>query len=968
MSSLLDSDIALLPLASDVEAAAYNRKRLLESWEHPLEHLYSDRLLEAIFGNSPYLSQLLFKHTSFYKSILEEGIEPVFERILVDVKQADRAEKLHDIMTQLRIAKQKAALLIAIADIARYWDVFAVTQALTRFAEATLAASVNFLLRQAERNGELVLADSNNPGVQSGLIVLALGKLGGKELNYSSDVDLIIFFDPAVPNYHGKRTLQEFFIKLSHELVKIMQERTQDGYVFRMDLRLRPDPASTPVAISTTAALLYYESLGQNWERAAMIKARAIAGDIEAGEAFLKQMIPYVWRKYMDFESIQDIHSIKRQIDSKQGDMPDNLAGYNIKIGHGAIREIEFYAQTQQLIWGGREPLLRLRATCNALQALAKAGKMEQKIADELVQIYIFLRILEHRLQMVADQQTHSLPLEEKALEQIAVFMCYPSLASFIADLRGKLATVKQYYHALFKESPSLGIEGSLVFTGTENDPETLRTIERLGFGNPQAIADVIRGWHHGRYRIMRTKRARELLTELTPVLLEAFSHTAMPDVAFVQFDKFISGLPTGVQIFSLFTAKPQLLDVIAELMGSYPYLAGSLSRKPILLEYVLYPEFLEPFYESDTLADDLQNYVSHAMDYEGKLDEVRRWAHDRQFRVGIQLIKNVITAAQARKALSKIAEAVLVVLLEHVCVEFAEKHGLIPGGECMIVAMGKLGSRQLTFASDIDLVFVYDVPDAEAISDGEEPLTATQYYTRLCRRFLASFTAPTTEGRLYEVDMRLRPSGDNAPIATSLQSFDIYYDASAWTWEYMALTRARVMGKASALSEKVAALIQSKLTTPRAKDTLASDIISMREKIAQQFRTQNIWDIKHVPGGLIDLEFIAQYMQLLHADKHPEVLNTNTFKVFKNLHEAGLLDEDTKDALQKASRLLLDTQTILRLIDGKNFNENTLSPGMKKVFTKAMQAESFEAFREELVSTEQSIQQYFMELIGKSE
>lgn len=933
--------------------------------EKLLQHPWGIQLLEAVFGNSPYLSQLLLKQLHFFELALERGFDAVFSELVSHVQGAHaHCIKLADIMSELRIAKQKAALLIAIADIAEMWDVFKITRALSVFAETALHAAVNFLLLQAEQSGEVMLEDRKNPAKNSGLIILGMGKLGAYELNYSSDIDLIILFDGEKVKYQGNRTLSQFFIKLSHELVKIMQERTPEGYVFRTDLRLRPDPASMPVAISVATALLYYESLGQNWERAAMIKARPVAGDMEAGRDFLKQLVPYVWRKYLDFAAIQDIHSIKRQIDNKQGTLPANMGGYNLKIGHGGIREIEFFVQTQQLIWGGRQPELRTSATCVALQALASVQRIAQKTAEELTQIYCYLRKAEHRLQMVADNQTHTLPTDDAKMEEIAVFLHFESTAAFITDLKKKLSTVQAHYAALFPEAPGLGHQGSLVFTGTDTDPETVKTLERMGFEEGRIIADVIRGWHHGRYRIMKTKKARELLTELTPAILKALSRTIKPDTAFLQFDKFLSNLPSGIQIFSLFNANKHLLDLIADIMGSYPFLAENLSRRPALLEYVLYPEFLDPIVSIHTMKKELQRSLESLQHYEDILDRARRWTHDKEFQVGVQLIKEMITPSQARQYLSDIAEAVLVTLFEFTCKEFEKRRGKVKGGQFCIVAMGKLGSRQFGFGSDIDLILVYDVPDPEAMSDGIESLSAVNYYTRLSRRFLSSFNAPTNEGKLYEIDLRLRPSGEEAPIATSLQRFDAYYEDSAWTWEYMALTRARVIGGARALGENVAELLKDKLKREREEKKLAADIVDMREKIAKQYHSTDPWNVKHVRGGLVDLEFIAQYLQLLHAAQYPDVLQANTLAAYDALAEVGVIRPDVAGRLKQAINLLLDTQTFQRLVYGTAQLAN-VPENLKAMVARALKEPGVDTLTAKLIETEQLVKHYFLDMVA---
>jgi glutamate-ammonia-ligase adenylyltransferase len=446
------------------------------------------------------------------------------------------------VMRSLRRARRRMALAVALADIGGAWPLEAVTAALTAFAETAIGAAVAHLLASAASTGEIALPYPDDPARGSGFVVLGMGKLGARELNYSSDIDLILLFDDErlADSYTGKRSPQEFFVRLARDLVRLLEERTADGYVFRTDLRLRPDPGSTPPVLSMLAAETYYESTGQNWERAAMIKARPVAGDLAAGQRFLDLLRPFVWRKSLDFAAIQDIHSIKRQINAHRGGARIAVAGHNIKLGRGGIREIEFFAQTQQLIWGGREPALRTSRTCEALQALADSGHISADVPAKLIDAYRFLRTLEHRLQMAEDRQTHQLPSEPGKLAQIAKFMGFPDTDSFAATVLRVLRTVEDEYAGLFEEAPELGGGGALVFTGAEDHPDTLQTLTALGFREPSAVSAAVRAWHHGRYRAMRSTRARELLTEIMPALLGAFGKTVDPDGALMRFDEFL--------------------------------------------------------------------------------------------------------------------------------------------------------------------------------------------------------------------------------------------------------------------------------------------------------------------------------------------------------------------------------------------------------------------------------------------
>ena len=512
--------------------------------------------LSGVFGGSSFLSGLAERNPGLLLETLENAPEALFDTILARTREeAAAGGSIRDIMRVLRQGKNGIAFLVALADLAGTWSVDEVTYRLSVTAGCFVSLAVRFLLKRAAEAGQLHPPVPSEPERGSGLIILGMGKFGAYELNYSSDIDLIVFFDRAIAPLAESVEAQSFFVRLTRDLVFIMQERTADGYVFRTDLRLRPDPGSTQAAISTDAAFRYYETLGQNWERAALIKARPVAGDIEAGESFLEALKPYIWRKYLDYNAIADIHAMKRQIHAAKGHARIAIAGHNLKLGRGGIREIEFFVQSQQLIAGGRQPALRTRQTLEGLKLLAQFGWIGPEVRDGLTAAYRTLRGVEHRLQMVADQQTHTLPAKTEDLAQFARFAGYAELADFQDALRRHMQTVERHYAALFETVPELtpnSIAGNLVFTGDADDPGTVETLTKLGFKNPSAAIAAVKGWHYGRYKAMQSERAREILTELIPALLEALSQTGDPDLALATFDTFLSEVPAAVQLFSM--------------------------------------------------------------------------------------------------------------------------------------------------------------------------------------------------------------------------------------------------------------------------------------------------------------------------------------------------------------------------------------------------------------------------------
>jgi glutamate-ammonia-ligase adenylyltransferase len=931
-------------------------------------------LLEAVFGNSPFLGRCLLMDMASIPQFLTHGVDAVFRELVNDVHRTGAAEgDSKRIMQALRIARRRAALLIALADLAGLWPLERVTGALSAFADACIGAGVAHLLRRAAEAGDLNLPQPAEPARESGLVILAMGKLGACELNYSSDIDLIVLYDRDKVDYRGSRTLQDFFVRLARDLLRILQDRTEDGYVFRTDLRLRPDPASTPLALSVIAAETYYEGMGQNWERAAMIKARAVAGDIAAGELFLRRLRPFIWRKHLDFAAIQDIHSIKRQIHAVKGHRDIAVGGHNIKLGRGGIREIEFFAQTQQLIWGGRNPSLRQPATCIAINALVDAGRVAQRTADDMIAAYRFLRQVEHRLQMVDDRQTQTLPAAGPELDAFARFAGFETTEAFSAAMLRHLGNVEDHYADLFEEAPPLGGPGNLVFTGIDDDPETVATIGRLGFADGASVSKVIRGWHHGRYRAMRSTRARELLTEITPKLLESLARTTHPDIAFARFDDFLGHLPAGVQLFSLLYANPGLLDLIAEIMGGAPRLADHLSRHAYLLEAVLARGFFDALPPPEALSAELAEALRQANDFQDVLDIVRRWTKDRQFQVGVRVLRHVSDPEAAGAPLADIADTAIAALQPLVEQEFARQHGRLPGDGIAAIALGKLGSRELTVTSDLDLIFVYDVPEGEALdeswnsrlSDGAKPLAPIHYYARLAQRLINGITAPTGEGRLFEVDMRLRPSGNQGAIASSVEGFRRYQLENAWTWEHMSLTRARVIGGEPALARRLAAVLHEILTRPRDPSKLAAEVLDMRARIAQQFPGDQFWDIKYRRGGMLDVEFIAQFLQLRDAAAAPGVLHQNTAEALRRLSAAGSLEPAAAAELIAAGRLWHCLLGMLRLTIGAKLDEAMLSDGLGRTLATAAGLGDVARLRSQVDDTAERVAAYFERLVG---
>lgn len=849
------------------------------------------------------------------------------------------------LMKALRLGKRSLAALTAAADLRGVWDDRQVMAALSAYADLAVGAALRFLLRAAHDAGAVKLKNRSQPEKDCGVSIIALGKWGAHELNYSSDIDLMVIFDPARAPVVDSGETQNFFIRLTRDLARLLDQPTQDGYVFRTDLRLRPDPGAMPLAVSIGAAETYYGSLGQNWERAAMIKARPVAGDAAVGADFQRIMQSWIWRRNLDFAAIQDIHSIKRQINAKQsaerlksgGAKSSPWYGFNVKLGHGGIREIEFFAQTQQLIYGGRELSLRSPETLIALAALAATGHITADMRDALTAAYLFLRRVEHRLQMVDDRQTHSLPASKDGFDEFSAFMEYATPAAFAADLETHTGAVKKLYAGLFTESPSLAETGNLVFTGVEDDPETLVTLSDMGFAEPAKITAAIRGWHHGRYRAVRSERARQILTEITPHLLSAFAATPHPDDAFIRFDAFLARLPSGIPIFSMFQRHPQQMELVADVMGSSPALAEHLGTHPEVLEGVLSRDFFGGLPDLDALKSDLDRRLRTARDYQDILDIARQWAREKRFHAGIHLLKSLSPQPRCARYFADIAEAALCGMIPAVEKEFAQAHGAFKSGQFLVLAMGSFAAREMFADSDLDIIALYRVGAKEKLSNGPKPLQPNVYYIRLMQRLIAAMSAPTAEGILYPVDARLRPAGEDGPLAAQLDGFYTYQRNDAWAWEHMSLIRSRLVHAPAKTAAEFTAEVAKILSAKQDTAELRAEMLDMRAKVEKQFGSTDPWDLKNRRGGMMDVMFAVHFLILKNAAKFKGLIHPALADAIAALKKKKLLTDAQAKALENAHRDAQAVQAFLRLCAELPFEAEDEPEGLKSALAVSM-------------------------------
>jgi glutamate-ammonia-ligase adenylyltransferase len=916
----------------------------------------------GLADQSPFLWGLIRRDPERFARVLREKPDAALDAALAALSECESCAEARA-MTVLRKARQESALIVALADLGGAFDVVATTRALSRVADALVGTALRVALRLA---GEKLDWPEGGPDERRcGLTVLALGKHGARELNYSSDVDLVVFFDAQSPVLAGGHGAKANAVRLTQHIVRLLNERTGDGYVLRVDLRLRPDPGSTAVAVSLEAARHYYETLGQNWERAAFIKARPVAGDIALGERFLAELAPFIWRKYFDYAAIADVHAMKRQIHAVKGHAEIAVAGHDVKLGRGGIREIEFFVQTQQLIFGGRRRQFRGSRTLDMLAQLREDRWITPEACDELAEAYIFLRGVEHRLQMLNDQQTQRLPADEEALRAFARFCGYDGAEDFSAALTRRLLAVEKHYAMLFESAPGLDSRaGSLVFTGAADDPATLDTLRDMGFRDPARAAETVRGWHFGRRPAVRSARAREVLTELVPALLDAFSRSGDADSAIAAFDDAMARMPAAVELFSLLKSHEAMRQLFADILGGAPRLAEVVARTPNVLDAAIDQGLSALVGDEDDYLRRLAGFHVSGSSLEDFLDIARTFATEEKFLIGLRLFAELIEPEQAGRSYSALASALIRACLEQVEAIFAAEHGKPPGGRFCVLGFGKLGSREMTATSDLDLVALYDFDPENPESDGAKPLHASVYYGRLTQRLIAALTAPTRRGKLFAVDMRLRPSGNQGPVAARFSTFRAYQTEQAEIWEHMALTRARPVAGDAGLREEVTAFIGATLYRPRDFVALATEARDMRALIEKEKGFGGAWDLKLAPGGLLDIEFVAQTLALGFGWETPGLRAQATADILAAASGRGL-DPERAERLSEALALFAKVTQWLRLSLGEGADPASAAEGVKRRLAAAAGFPDFARLERELGERREQVRGIFAAVMG---
>ena len=924
-------------------------------------------LLNVILASSPYLTGIIRKYPAFALDSFTRNPTDLYTKLIADfIAQANEASDEYEIMKCLRIAKLKVALCLAIWDLAGLWTQVQVTDALSKFADLSIEIALSYLFKQAVKSGQFETDDIHSVSKNCGLFVIAMGKHGAYELNYSSDIDLIVFFDPENFRVAGSKDPYKFAIRLTKKLVHLIQERNEFGYVFRVDLRLRPDPGATQIAMSYQAALGYYESIGQNWERAAMIKARICAGDQTLGQDFMKQLLPFIWRKYLDFATIRDVHAMKRQIHVHKGHGEIKVDGHNIKLGRGGIREIEFFVQTQQLIAGGRQVELRHSGTLEMLNRLAKTQWILPEVAADMQKCYIYLRNIEHRIQMMNDEQTQTLSTDIEKLESFAHFCGCENLKAFRQQMLWHLNKVQEHYAALFENAAELNTElGNLVFTGSEHDEATLATLSAMGYEHPERTSEIVRQWHFGRYSCMRSARTRSLVTEMVPTILQELSKAYHPDNAILAFDRFLMGLPAGVQLFSLFINNTYLFNLFVNILITAPKLATQLSNKSQLFDAVINPDFMQDLPSKSAYQAGLAKAMQGAEIYEERLDRARIFGQEAQFQIGVHQISQITSGSEIALAYANLADSLIETMLDVATQEIQRRFGKLKG-QIVILGMGKLGSQELTCTSDLDLIVIYDVGKDDIVSDGKKSLNSAMWYTKLTQSLISALTVPTAEGALFEVDMRLRPSGRKGPVATRFKAFENYQQNAAWVWEHQALTRARVVAGDANLTQKVTACINNVLQQQRDTQKIKAEVLEMRKRIDTEKNTNDIWNTKTIKGGLIDIEFIIQYLSLIHAHQHPDILQINSSRSLNMMHQHKLIDAEAYEILSIALKLYSEISQIIRVTIDGDFKADNIPDGLERLLLAITNSPDIRYLEQTLRENQAKMLALFSHLIGE--
>ncbi|MYB52458.1 MAG: hypothetical protein F4X77_09720 [Acidobacteriia bacterium] len=860
-------------------------------------------MLRCICGASPFLENCAIADQGFVRDLWESGPDHCVDAIVARLLSLPIDSPEPEVAHALRRARRRIALAVGLADIAGVWSLRQVTGALSDFARA--ACSVALRTQLAKLSAEGAFAAGNEACEEdSGLIVIGMGKLGGKELNYSSDVDLILLYDPDVAPLASRHAAPSHFMRLARRFVDLLAAPTIEGRVFPVDLRLRPDPVSMPLVISTKAALEYYAKRGQTWERAAMIKARPLAGDIAAGNRFLERLESFVWRDSLDFATVQELHETKRRIDAQHRGGKIGEVGQNLKLGRGGIREIEFFAQAHQLVWGGTDRSLRLIGTCDALAALAAAGRIPDSASEKLSAAYEYLRRVEHRIQMVGDRQTHSLPKREADYESLARFLGYGGSRAFREALTGHLRSVEDQYESFFELPHEMTVASASSALSGRSRGETEERLGRMGYRDPAAAFAIVERWRTGRHTVARDRRAMELFQSLIPSLVIASCGTEDPDLALRRFDELIDRIADAHSVLTLFQANLHVLETVAETMVSAPAIGALLTARPSLLESLLDPDSDSSPPDRGALQASLAATLAGVMGFEGRVQQISKWTHEARFRVGARVLFHALDPLDAAALFSDIADCSIAALAQCASEEITPSNACPAGNGVAILATGHYGRRSLNVDSGVEIA-VFEVGDIQG--QGRSGRTASAFAQQLESTLLGNLRGKPGWRKIYACTTE-RPAATYGALHARLRE---------GVWSGRLPCWPRLVCCIGDGAERVSQSMSAALEMRRDPAALRAQAAAALKQVRITRPGGDPQAVAERPGGLADIAVLTHYFRLLHAPEHPAVRSAATAgDVLAELGRSGAIPVDLATGLADAWRLMTRIQTLQSLLD----------------------------------------------------
>lgn len=900
-------------------------------WLRPANHT---RGLITLLGNSPFLAQLIKRWPEFLDqmpspgSITQPSPQELTQGILATHSWDEAA-------AFLRKNKQKAYFSIGFNDLTGLSSLEQTVHALSDLGQASLEAGYRWLDQQASLRHGPPMIDLGQGMQRCRFCILGMGKLGARELNFSSDVDLIYIYDDDRGQTSGSSPLaiKSYYNRLGKDLIRLLSQPTEDGIVFRLDLRLRPEGESGDLTVSRRSAEIYYESWGQTWERSAMIKARPVAGDLELGEEFLKNIEPFIYRRYLDFTALDAIRQMKQKIDHKIASVADTTR--NCKLGYGGIREIEFFVQSHQLIHGGKKPQLRHRETLATLGQLLSLGLLSPETVEILKQAYLFLRTLEHRLQIEWERQTHSLPEDLEQYAKVAKRMGLTDATELKERYQRITHQVHTIYDSLFfdgkpeVEEQTGGVAQKLIQCNLK-DPDTVTLVTSCGFSPPESALACLATLRDGPRGVALTEHDRLWYGRVALTLLQGILNAPDCNLALHHMGDFLKSLGHRVSYLAMLYENKALLDLLLRLFGTSGLLSHFLVQNPYLLDALVGADFIEGYLDKNALGLSLAKRLEAIENTEDRFDAIRIFKNTEMLRIGIRDLSDLADCAEVMGRISILAEVILQQVLHDAMTELTHRHG-IP--QCVVdgvqkpvpfavLAMGKLGGRELNYASDLDLIFIHGGEGDLLGTDGANALSNAIFFARLGQKIISHVTTLTRHGLLYELDMRLRPSGQSGPLVTSLESFIHYHQHESWLWEHQALIRARFVAGDAVLGSRIQEVVRSVVLQPRELPQVFEEVGQMRLRIYNEKKPpKGTLDLKQSLGGVVDIEFLVQALILTYGAKHPEILQQHCGRALHALDKAGLLPEQAGNTLQEAYNFYRLVENRLRLLHNRSEN-----------------------------------------------